>query len=249
MFDLAHFTLRDMTVLGSALRRSGEGAHSMEEVAGRVVRSLYEELVDPSTVEPACGLVRFFKTHDYGDLGEDLRRFAEGQLTDPAAASPGLKCLTLLATAGEKHDWNARERSVAHRAIPLESREIANRTPMITRLLSDLGVEIEELLERPPEMLVEPEPSSFNVFYVPEARGHSYIPAQEEFVLAVGIASVLGFGGMLPSGNIFAVILFSKVPISRDTAGLFRTLALNVKTAALPFDHAVFADSTAEGPA
>ena len=38
----------------------------------------------------------------------------------------------------------------------------------------------------------------------------------------------------------FVVILFAKVSIPRETAELFRTLALNVKMAALPFDHAVF---------
>jgi len=51
-----------------------------------------------------------------------------------------------------------------------------------------------------------------------------------------GIRSVIGFGGMLPSGNLFAVILFTKVPIPRETADLFRPLALSVKLAILPFD-------------
>ncbi len=51
---------------------------------------------------------------------------------------------------------------------------------------------------------------------------------------------MLGFGGMLPMGDIFVVIVFSKVRIPRETAELFRTLALNVKMAALPFDEVVF---------
>jgi hypothetical protein len=87
---------------------------------------------------------------------------------------------------------------------------------------------------------VEPEPSSFNVFYVPEARESPYIPDQEAFVRPVGVRSVLGFGGMLPRGDMFVVILFSKVAIPRETAEMFRTLALNVKMAVLPFDEAVF---------
>ena len=184
MFDLERFTLRDMAELGRVLRRIGEGAGCMEEVADRVVRTLHEKLVDPSSGGRACGLVRFFKTHDYGELSEDLRRFADAQLASAAVASPEMKCLTLLATAGEKPAWNSREASIAHQAIPLASREIVNQAPMISRLLSDLGVEIEALLKRAPELLVEPEPSSFNVFYVPEASGSAFIPAQDDFVLS-----------------------------------------------------------------
>ncbi len=37
MIDLRRFTLGDMTELGSALRRLGEGAGSMEEVATALV--------------------------------------------------------------------------------------------------------------------------------------------------------------------------------------------------------------------
>jgi hypothetical protein len=54
-------------------------------------------------------------------------------------------------------------------------------------------------------------------------------------VIPYGIRSVLGFGGILHTGDLFAVIIFSKVPIVRNTAELFKTLALNVKIALLPF--------------
>jgi hypothetical protein len=241
MFDLAKFTLRDMTELGAVLRKIGDDATSMEEVANRVVRYLYENLVDPGTGRPECALVRFFKTHPYQDLESELREFALGMLEDPSAAAPEMKCLTLLATAGERPEWNARRSSSAHRAIPLASEEIVSQAPMISRLLGELGVGVDALLRQSPELLVEPEPSSFNVFYVRDAIGSSCIPAQEDFVKAFGIESVLGFGGMLPMRDIFVVILFSRIPIPRETAELFRTLALNVKMAALRFDEAVFA--------
>jgi hypothetical protein len=241
MFDFANFTLRDITELGSVLRKVGNGAMSMEDVANRVVRYLYQNLVDSDTGAPSCALVRFFKTHPYADLESELRDFARGMLHDQSAATPTMKCLTLLATAGEKSEWNSRNASAAHKAIPLASPEILSMAPMISSLLRQLGVEVEALLRPSPGLLVEPEPTSFNVFYVPEAKESSYIPDQEDFVKPLGIASVLGFGGMLPTGDIFVVILFSKVPIPRETAELFRTLALNVKVAALPFDEAVFA--------
>jgi hypothetical protein len=247
MYHLANFTLRDMTELGVVLRRLGEGAQSMEEVANRVVRTLYERLVDPDTGERSCALVRFFKTHAYAELDAPLRDFARGMLHDRTAA-PGMKCLSLLATAGYRSEWNSRRASVAHRAIPLASEEIVSKAPMISSLLQQLGVELGVLLNPTPGLLVESEPASFNVFYVPDARGSPYIPDQDDFVKPIGVESVLGFGGMLPMGDIFVVIVFSRAHIPRETAELFRTLALNVKMATLPFGDAVF-DEAPEQPA
>ena len=69
-----------------------------------------------------------------------------------------------------------------------------------------------------------------------------YIPAQENFVVPYGIKSVVGFGGVLPSGNLFAVILFCRVAVPRAAADNFKSLALDVKTAVQPLeDKKVFA--------
>ena len=239
MFDLKEFTLRDMTELGSSIRRLGDGASTMEEVANRVVRELYEHLIERDSGKRCCALVRLFKTHAYGELDERLRIVAQG-LLHGETPKPGMRCLTLLATAGDKPEWNSRRASVAHQVIPLVSAEMLSKVPMISNLLQQLGVEVDVLLNPNSGLLVDSRPSSFNVFYVPEALQSPNIPAQEHFVKPLGIRSVLGFGGMLPSGDIFAVILFSRVQIPRETAELFRTLALNVKLAALPFQEAVF---------
>ena len=91
---------------------------------------------------------------------------------------------------------------------------------------------------------MEFEEKKLNVFHVSEAVGSSYIPAQKSFVIPFGINSVQGFDGLLPSGNLFVIIMFSKVPITRKTAEIFTTLATNVKSILLPFDgKAVFANS------
>jgi len=67
---------------------------------------------------------------------------------------------------------------------------------------------------------------------VPEAVGSPYIPAQKEFVIAHGVRSVVGFGGVLSTGDLFAVIMFAKVSIPRETADAVKALALSVKEAA-----------------
>jgi hypothetical protein len=240
MFDLAKFTLKEMTDLGRVLRKLGDGAVTMEEVAHRVVSYLFDHAFDPSTGKRNCVLVRFFKTHSFGTLEPELQQFAKARMPGHEP-TPSMKCLTLLASRGERAAWNDRKRSATHQAIPLPSAEMVSQAPMISNLLSQLGVETAVLLDTEAPILVESQPSSFNVFYVPEAMGSPQIPAQQEFAIPFGLKSVLGFGGMLPSGEIFAVILFSRVHIPRETADLFKTLALSVKVAVLSFEDKVFA--------
>lgn len=235
MYDLTKFTLRDMTECGMGLRRLSSGATSMEEVANRIVCYLYDHLIDKQTGKNSCALVRFFKTHPYEKLTPELREFADGMMGNNSP-SPTMKCLTLLATSGEKPEWNSREASVGHKAIPLVSARLVEQSPMISQLIKQLGLEISNVLEPDPDLLVALEQKTFNVFHLHKAVGNPYIPAQEEFVVPFAIQSILGFGGMLPSGNLFAIIMFSKVQIPNNTAELFKSLALSVKMAVLPFE-------------
>jgi hypothetical protein len=234
MYDLTNFSLRNMTECGAALRELGSEAKNMEEAANRLVRYLYDHLIDGQTGERACVLVRFFKTQAYEKLDTDLRRFARGASGNHAIL-PDTKCLTLLATAGAKPEWNSRETSVGHKAIPLSSEQVVERSPMISQLVKQFGLEISNVLWPDPNLLVDWEQRSFNVFYVPRAVDSPYISAQEEFVIPFGVKSALSFGGVLPSGNLFAIIVFSKLHITLDTADMFQTLALNAKMAVLPF--------------
>ena len=54
-------------------------------------------------------------------------------------------------------------------------------------------------------------------------------------IAVFSLLSVLGFGGLLPDGNLFVVILFARAYIPHETAELFKTLALSAKLAVLPF--------------
>lgn len=231
MFNFEHFSLRDMTDCSAGLRTLGEGAETMGEVAEKTVRFLYDNIDDGSGGR-ACALVRLFKTHRIDELDRDLREFAQAQLGGyPAPAD--MKCLVLLGTAGAEPEWNQREQSAGHRAIPMPSPEFVRAFPMISMLFSQFGVELNELLKPEPSLIMDLAQTTFNVFYVPEAPGSPYVPAQAEFVVPYGIKSVLGFGSVLPKGDVFAVILFSKYRIPRTTVELIKPLALSVKVALL----------------
>lgn len=239
-YDLVNFSLRDMTECGHALRKIGGNAKNMEDVANGVVRYMYDHLADSQTGKNACVLIRFFKTHRYGGLDDKLRRFAQGMLQNPLL--PEMKCLTLLATVGEKPEWCSKEHSYSHKAIPLPSEEAVKQIPMISNLIQQFGLDINTIVKPDSDLLLEINQKTYNVFHVPEAVGSLYIPAQKEFVIPYGVKSVLGFGGLLPAGDMFAVILFSKAPISREKTSFFKTLALSVKMAILPFEETVFTD-------
>ena len=86
-----------------------------------------------------------------------------------------------------------------------------------------------------PSLLADLEKKEYNAFHVPEAVGSPYIPAQNEFVIPYGVQSVLGFGGMLSTGDLFAVILFAKIHIPRETSEVAKSLAAKVKETVQPF--------------
>jgi hypothetical protein len=98
-----------------------------------------------------------------------------------------------------------------------------------------MGMGISNVLYPDTKLSSELEERIFNVYHVPEALGNPHIPDQEEFVIPFGVKSLMGFGGMLPTGNLFIMLIFSKAKIPRNTANLFKNIALHVRMAALPF--------------
>jgi hypothetical protein len=233
-YDLTRFTLADMVRCGRELRRLGASSSpAMEETAELIVRHLYEHFAERDSGRRACVLVRLFKTHRFADLGDGLREFAQA-LTPSARLSPEIKCLTMLASVGEEPNWNSRRDSRHHQAIPLLSEAALDEIPMISRLLNQFGLKLSDLAPAQPEVVDDLNRRSFSVFHVPVARDSPAIPAQQDFVVPHGIESVLGFGGILPDGNLFAVVIFARVTIPAATAEMFRTIALNVKMALMP---------------
>lgn len=234
MHDLENFALSDMVSCGMSMRKLAAGCPTLEAAANQFVQFLYDGFRNEKTQERNCVLVRYFQTLPYGRLEPALQAFARGGLESERIENH-TKCLTLLATRGLEEDWNSRHRSSGHKAIPLPSPEIAGRFPMIAQLVKQFGIEIDALLDPDSSIFLESEGKTYNVFHVAAAQGSPVIPAQESFIVPYGVASVLGFGGVLPGGELFAFILFSRVPISRETADAFSTISLSAKLAVMPY--------------
>lgn len=221
--DLNDFDLAAMLRCSKGLRTAAQGAPSMEAAAGAICRFLYDALVDGDGGR-ACVMARFYKTHAYGALTPDLQRFAKRAFGAVAISppEPAMKCLTLLATVGDEPEWNDR------------------RAPMIAQLIREFGMQLSDVVRPSGDLVRALGGKSYGVFHVEEAAGSRYIPAQEGFVDRHGIRSVIGFGGLLPTGDLFGVILFSRVHVTVESADRFRSLALDLKSCLIPYGDAVF---------
>lgn len=233
-YDLDHFSLKDMTECGMALRKMGKGATCLEEVAQKSVEYLFDTLVSGQLEGKACTLVRSFMTVDYELLPDDLKEAARSGKKDKPSDT---RCLVLMGSRGIKVEWNDRHLSKHHKAMALNSAEFVKGLPMIAELMTQLGVDVAKVVAPGPKFLIQEKNRNFNVFHVPDAANAAAIPDQENFVKPHQIKSVVGYGGLLPSGSMFCVVLFMHAGVSHQTALAFRPFALNTKIALLPFDE------------
>ena len=203
-------------------------------LAHLMVHYFYDHFIAKKTGEKSCALVRFFMTYPYTSIDEELRLLAD-KVLGGHPVSKETKCLVLLASAGLQPEWNSAKLSKGHRVLPLINENLLKQNPMVYQFLYQLGIDVSSVLNPDPTLAIELEKKIFNVYYVPDAPGSPYIPAQNDFVMPFGIKSALGFGSMLPTGNLFAMVIFSRVKIHRNAADMFKNIALNVRMAVMPF--------------
>lgn len=236
---LDQFTVADAVELGGRLRTAAPGATSMEEVANAILRIICDGTASDED-QSSCVLVRCFVSDARSRLPERLAKLVP--LTEDD--DPDGQSLALLATEGEEAEWCDRRRSVHHQVIPLVGSAMPETFPMITRMFRQFGIPISALLSRSVDSFVDPAERAFGVFHVEHASGSADVPDQD-FIAEYGVASVLGIGGPLPTGDVFAVLIFSRDPIDRQVAELLQPWALSIKLALLPVLDRVFSNELA----
>lgn len=239
MHDLGDFSLRDAAECTAHVRRLGHGAGSMEEAASRIVTYLYDDLTDRRGGRRACALVRFYKTHPYGLLDAERRRFAEARSAGESAA-PNARFLALLAAAGDERGSSSVVPSPDHEAIPFELAAETAHVPTMIRHVTQLGVDVDEAA--PPSSsgwpsAAAPDLPHDNAFHVAAATGGPEIPITDTRLTHHKIRSIMGFGGVLPGGDLFVVVLFTRVRIADTARDFFKTLALGVKVGVMSFER------------
>ena len=240
-YDLTRFDLDTANRCSAGLRTKVTESSTLEMSARAVARHLHDELVDAEGAR-ATVLVRCYKTHPFMDLPDELQRVARRALGAVAFSppDPAMKCLVLLATAGEEASWNDRRNSRGHQAIPLPSPHVVEQAPMIAQLIEDLGFDVAQVVRGHNTAVRAGGANTFGIFHVEKAEGSPYIPAQRDFVIPYRVQSVLGFGGALATGEIFATIIFSRAAIPIGSGERFRTIAASLVSSLAALTAATF---------
>ncbi|MCP4543836.1 MAG: hypothetical protein GY832_42525 [Chloroflexi bacterium] len=229
-----HITLG---ALRSKVANDVRGCATLEESAQKFTEIMYKEFED------SIVLVRLFATIPFGKL-ETLNQAFVTRL----AASQGIKqlitdkmlVLSLLGTCGEEADWCDRRNSQGHVGIPLASEDFIERIPMMSRLLKELGLDLDWIDEQDTNIVARILGKMAGVFYVSDAKtavDHKdrLIIAAQDFVDAYNVVTVFGLGGgYLTNATFITSIVFTREALTKQQVEQFLPLVNEFKTATMP---------------
>jgi hypothetical protein len=217
---------------------------TLEEAAQTVTDVLYEEFSD------SIVLARLFGTVPLGKLPVANRSFV-AELADSQGITDLIKdetlILSLLGTRGAEVAWNDRRRSEGHVGIPLASADFIDKIPMMSRLLKEVGLDL-DWIDRQEAITIKTFAGLSGVFYVPDARtavddqGRKIISAQD-FVRDNDIKTVFGLAGSYPLKKTFVtLIIFCRETLQKPQVDRFLLLmsSFKAKTTSLASSGAVF---------
>jgi serine phosphatase RsbU (regulator of sigma subunit)/anti-sigma regulatory factor (Ser/Thr protein kinase) len=227
----AVFSAERIAALAAAVARAGEQTGSMEGAARHAAAAIRTAFPTPDG-DSAVVLVRVFQTTVWELLTPQLRSYAMARMT-PGAPAEGTRCLALLATLGDRPTWCDRHASRDHQALPLTGTDVIRRVPLALTVLDHL---VGAAAQRNPQTDHEGRPARVAVHLVSDAAASPLVPARS-LVDAHGVTAALGLGGVLPSGEVFTVVLYSRVPIDPATAQRFGAVAEAMRGAMAPFAH------------
>lgn len=237
MYNQTPFTLRNLAKCSLVLRQFGRNSASMQETSQKIADYIYQYFYDSERSQNSCVLVRIFKTHPYGELDDSLQASARSLMQNKIPPYE-MKCWTLLASAGKEPQCNYADEA-PNIVIPLVNEELVAQMLPISERILELGLDIPTVLGIADEKMLEMEPKLLNIFYIASAKNSPFIAEKNSLVIPYEVKSVLGIGGLLPSGSLFMVELFFNIKISFKIAEVLNILAVAVKTALLPFDGEV----------
>ncbi len=235
MSTLSNYSPTEIRNFRERIQEQLKNCAHLQEAAQKCARLLYEEF------QESILLVRLFVTLPLKDLPPGDKTF----VTDLAAAkniTPLLHektpVLSLLGTYGAQPQWNDREKSNGHLGIPLVTASFVESIPMVSRLMSDMGINLDGFDQWESDILVKSLGQTAGVFYVRDAQTqldhqNRKIVSAQDFVAANNIKTVFGLGGSYLNGSFVAVIIFTRETIEQSQAERFMLLVNTLKIATL----------------
>lgn len=227
MSSLSSWHVGDTARLWEQAKPAVEAADTLCDAMQALMGAFYE------SYQESLVLARAFLTVPWGELPADRQAYVTN-LLDGKAAEARLRndtpVLSLVGTRGKAGAWNSASKSEGHLGIPLISGEFVTHIPMVSRLLTDLGIGVD--LGVDPGATYRDDPADHvRTFYVEDAltdedaQGRKVI-VNQEFVKNYGVRSVFGGGGPYPETprNVLALIFFAIERVSLDTARAFDPL-------------------------
>jgi signal transduction histidine kinase len=211
--EISSLGLEDATALGNRLFDGG-ARRPLTALADESVNLLYEALEHQG--RPAITLARAYLTRPLHELSDELQALVAENVAPSERTSHDTRCLTLVASRGQEHDWNDPRGSAGRRALAVPSQMASTRCPLVARLAVELETDVPQGSAPSEERITETRP--LRGFYVSDARSSSDV--SQRFVRSYDIASVFGFGVRLSTGNVFALVLFFRAPLAAPAARL-----------------------------
>lgn len=214
-----------------AIQDMGRDSDSTETLATKIVDYLYEQCKSDDDSQH-CLLIRFFRTVSYRLLPQKLKKeLGLSETIGGVVPRANSSYLTLLATRGKNQQWNNPAQSKDHRCISLVSENVVLQTPMIAQLIKQLGIKVSSVVDPVPVDFVKPSDKTYHALYIEDAHDNPNIPSQDDFVKKFGVRSVVGFGSLLPTGDMFSVVMFLDVAVNAQVAANIAKLAGAVEVA------------------
>ncbi len=216
-----------LTLLVEGVKGQTEGCKTLEQAAQAVAEVFFEQ------IGSSLALARVFATVPFGELPASNRTF----VSDLAKTHDILPLidddtliLSLLGTRGVKPEWNHRQESQGHVGIPLASASFVEKIPMISRLLKQVGLDLDWIDSENTDMVTRSIGGISGVFYVQDAaqavdnQGRKIIPAQD-FVASYHVQTVFGLAVGYPASRRFVVIIvFCRETLEQEEVELFSPL-------------------------
>lgn len=205
----------------------------MAAVAAQVVELLHTSLRTHDGV-PACASIQLFKTHRFGDLPPAARQSAVERVGwEPAPSATALVTLAWGGSSGIPAEWLA---------VPLTNEGTVDASPFLRAVLAALHIGPAELVDPAVAQTNELHRRPYGIFHVPDATAFDAPLSSDgaQCVARTRTCSIVALGGGLLSGDVFLLVLCSRVPISSPVAKLLKALTPAVKTALVPMTFTVF---------